>query len=71
MKRRYEFVGGNSAKYYEIAVQDSRVLICFGRIGTGGQTQTKAFPDNAAATAHAEKLIKEKLGKGYVECQPV
>jgi predicted DNA-binding WGR domain protein len=39
----------------------------FGRIGTQGQTQVKAFPDEAAAAKHVAKLIGEKVGKGYRE----
>lgn len=70
MKRRFEFVEGPSAKFYEVEVQDCDVLISFGRIGTGGQSQTKTLAGADAATQHAEKLIREKLGKGYVESQP-
>ena len=38
-----------------------------GKIGTDGQTNVKTLADADAATKHAEKLIKEKTGKGYVE----
>ncbi len=69
MKRRFEFVAGSSAKFYEVEVQNSEVTVRYGRIGTNGQSQTKSFADNAAALHHAEKLVREKLEKGYVECQ--
>jgi predicted DNA-binding WGR domain protein len=39
----------------------------FGRIGTPGQSQTKAFADEAKAKREADSLIAEKLKKGYVE----
>ena len=39
----------------------------FGRIGSEGQSNVKSFPDDAAAQKHADKLILEKTGKGYVE----
>ena len=39
----------------------------FGRIGTNGQTQTKAFTTPDAALREQEKLICSKMGKGYVE----
>jgi predicted DNA-binding WGR domain protein len=39
----------------------------FGRIGTAGQSQTKSFADEASAEREAEKLIGEKLKKGYKE----
>ena len=67
MKRRFEFVGGSSAKFWKVAVTDCEVSVTFGRIGTDGQTQSKNFPNPAAAQQHAGKLIQQKLGKGYVE----
>ncbi|MCY2993880.1 MAG: WGR domain-containing protein [Planctomycetota bacterium] len=66
-KRYFEFVGGNSAKLWELGISGTEVTVRFGRIGTDGQTQVKSFPDPAAATRHAEKLVTAKIGKGYVE----
>ena len=66
-RRYFEFVDGKSSKFWEIAVDGTSVTVRFGRIGTNGQTQTKTFGDSAEASAHAEKLIAEKTGKGYVE----
>ncbi len=66
-KRRFEFVGGSSDKFWDVSVNGSEVEVSFGRTGTNGQTTTKTFPDNAAAEMHAEKLIREKVGKGYCE----
>lgn len=71
MHRRFEFVGGSSAKFWEITVQGSIVTVSFGRLGTAGTAQTKSFGDSAAANGHAEKLIGQKLAKGYVECAAV
>ena len=48
-------------------VNGNQVSVTFGRIGTAGQTQTKQSADLAAATKHANKLIEQKLAKGYVE----
>lgn len=42
-------------------------VVQFGRIGTAGQASTKTFPDEAAAAKFAEKMIREKLAKGYQE----
>jgi DNA ligase-1 len=66
-KRRFEFSEGNSNKFWEIAVNGTEVNVHFGRIGTQGQSNAKSFPDQAAAAMHADKLIQEKTGKGYVE----
>ena len=67
MKRYFEFVGGTSAKFWEVIVSGNEVTVRFGRIGTEGQTQTKTLPDAQAAVKHAEKLIASKTAKGYRE----
>jgi predicted DNA-binding WGR domain protein len=65
--RRFEFVGGTSAKFWEVGQSGPEVTVRFGRLGTNGQTQTKDLGSEAAAELHVYKLIGEKLGKGYVE----
>ena len=67
MKRYFEFVEGSSAKFWEISQSGKDVTVRFGRVGTDGQTQTKTLADAAAATKHAEKLVGEKVKKGYQE----
>jgi predicted DNA-binding WGR domain protein len=68
MRERYfEFIGGNSAKFWAVAASGNQVTVRFGRIGTAGQTQTKELTDAAAAVRHAEKLIVAKAAKGYRE----
>ena len=66
-KHCFEFVGGSSAKFWEIGVSGHDVTVRFGRIGTQGQTQVKTLPDADAAVKHAEKLIASKTEKGYAE----
>jgi len=66
-KRRFEFVDGGSDKFWEISASGTEVTVRFGRNGTNGQTSTKSFPDRDAAEKHAEKLVREKTAKGYVE----
>jgi predicted DNA-binding WGR domain protein len=65
--RRFEFVEGSSSKFWEVSVNGNEVTMRFGRIGSTGQTQTKSFSDQAAPTKQAEKLVSEKLKKGYLE----
>ena len=65
--RRFEFSEGNSNKFWEISVNQAVVTVRFGRIGSTGQSTVKSFADAEAAAKHAEKLIGEKLGKGYHE----
>ncbi len=68
MLRRFEFIAGSSAKFYEVTVDACTVRVRYGRIGTDGQTSAKSFADAAAAQRHADKLVAQKTGKGYVEC---
>ena len=67
MTRRFEFIGGTSAKFWEVTIVGKDVTVRYGRLGTSGQAQAKSFPDDAKAQKHADKLITEKLGKGYRE----
>jgi DNA ligase-1 len=66
-KRYFELVEGTSSKFWEVWVEGSAMLTRYGRIGSGGQTTTKSFADEAAARKAADKLVAEKTGKGYVE----
>ena len=71
MKRHFEFVRGTSSKFWDVSAANCTVTICFGRIGTAGQSQTKDFASPAAAQQHADKMIAEKIRKGYLETVPV
>ena len=66
-KRRFEFVQGTSSKFWEVHVQGSDVYVTYGRIGSTGQSSFKTLESVDAATSHAEKLVREKTGKRYVE----
>lgn len=63
--RRFEFIEGGSRKFWEIGQSGSEMTVRYGRIGTNGQTQTKSFPDEARAAREVEKLVREKVKKGY------
>ncbi len=65
--RRFEFEDGSSQKFWEIEVTESAYMVRYGRIGAKGREQTKTFASEAEAQAAAEKQIKQKLRKGYVE----
>lgn len=73
-KRYFEFTGADSgrgtsasAKFWEVTVDGSALIVRFGKIGAAGQTTRKEFPDSAAAEIEADKLIAQKTKKGYVE----
>lgn len=67
MPRYFEFVGGSSAKFWEITPTNNSVTVRFGRIGTSGQSQTTPMASLDVAQRHAERLIRQKLAKGYIE----
>lgn len=67
MARRFTFQEGTSDKFWEIEVLGTETVVSFGRTGTAGQNQTKDHGTPAAAHAAAQRLIAEKLKKGYAE----
>ncbi|MEQ8191229.1 MAG: WGR domain-containing protein, partial [Candidatus Eremiobacterota bacterium] len=66
-KRTFEFIEGTSSKFWSICGEGTGHTVHFGRIGTEGQKQTKNFSSEEEAEKSYEKLIKEKLKKGYIE----
>ena len=67
MKRELIYMDAKSSKFWNIEQQGSSHTVTYGRIGSQGQTATKNFPTADAASKDAEKLVKEKLAKGYVD----
>jgi predicted DNA-binding WGR domain protein len=65
--RRFECTEGGARKFWQIGHHGSDVTVVFGRIGTQGQTQLKQFASEPRAQREVEKLVAEKLRKGYVE----
>src|SRR5215510_1694290 len=63
------FVGsdGKAHGFWYIELRGSSYTVTFGRVGTGGQTQHKAFDDEDAARKGYDRAIAEKLKKGYKE----
>ncbi|WP_192781318.1 DUF4132 domain-containing protein [Nonomuraea africana] len=66
-ERKLTYVGGGSAKFWQVSQDDTELSIRYGRLGAAGQTQVKSFASAAAAAAAADKLVAEKLRKGYTE----
>lgn len=65
--RWFELADGSSEKFWSIELKGNSHTAKYGRIGADGQTTTKNFADNAKAKASFEKLIEQKVNKGYVE----
>lgn len=66
-RRRFEFHGDSSSKFWEIARTGAEVTTSWGRLGTDGQTKTKRLASETAAQKEVEKQIRDKSGKGYQE----
>src|SRR4051812_15966193 len=65
--RTFDFNDGKSHKFWTIELSGDSFTVTFGKAGTAGQTQTRSFPDAARAQREHDKLVAEKLKKGYAE----
>lgn len=63
---RYELVEGTSKKFWEIALEGASFTTTYGRIGTDGQTTMKEYDSEEKARREHDKLVAEKVKKGYV-----
>ena len=66
-QKTLRYQDGKSDKFWTIMLSGCSHTVTYGRSGTGGQTQTKDFPTVEAALKSYEKLVAEKLKKGYLE----
>jgi predicted DNA-binding WGR domain protein len=62
---RHEFVEGTSSKFWDIKLAGASFTTTFGTIGANGQTQIKKFASPEAAKKEHDKLVAEKVKKGY------
>lgn len=65
--RRFEFIEGNQAKFWQIARRGAVVTTVSGKIGTEGKERVKEFPDYMAAEQEFDRLVRDHLRRGYVE----
>ena len=65
--REFEYADGKSFKFWKIELQDCDVVTQYGRIGSAGQETRKNFASPEKAQKEYDKLVAEKLGKGYFE----
>ena len=68
MKKYFEYTDEVSNKFWQISLKGKQVIITFGRIGIKNPaSQLKKFDSNEEAKKHAERKIREKTNKGYIE----
>jgi uncharacterized protein (TIGR02996 family) len=66
--RTFQYSDAKSHNFWNIEVSGSSFTVTYGKVGAGSQTkQTKRFASPEKARAEADKLIKERLKKGYHE----
>jgi len=65
--RYFELVEGTSSKFWEIVIEGTEVRTRYGKIGTAGQETVKELDSKSEAFKEYDKLVTEKLKKGYQE----
>ncbi|EMP82261.1 WGR domain protein [Leptospira santarosai str. CBC1531] len=69
MKKYLTYQDEGSNKFWSIDVSGSTFTVTFGKVGSSGQSSVKTFDDEQECLKEAEKLLREKLKKGYVEAE--
>ncbi|EMO33460.1 leucine rich repeat protein [Leptospira santarosai str. HAI821] len=69
MKKYLTYQDEGSNKFWSIDVSGSTFTVTFGKVGSSGQSSVKTFHDEQECLKEAEKLLREKLKKGYVEAE--
>jgi predicted DNA-binding WGR domain protein len=65
--RHFELSEDGSNKFWAIYIAGAAYSVRYGKIGTVGHTNSKEFESATAARKDADKLIGQKLKKGYKE----
>lgn len=67
MKKYLKYIDGNSDKFWQIEVTGLEYTVTYGKNGTSGTSQTKKFATDEECLKSAEKILAEKVKKGYSE----
>lgn len=67
MKKHLKYIDGNSDKFWQIEASGLQFTVTYGKNGTSGVSQTKTFATDDECLKNAEKLLAEKIKKGYSE----
>lgn len=70
MARHFEFVEGNSGKFWEVAQSGGTMTTRWRYIRAAGQSRTRTFADEQSAAEAVARLIEQKTDEGYVEKTP-
>ena len=68
VKKYFEYTDAVSNKFWEINLKKNQMIITFGRIGIKNPvSQLRKFDSKEEAKKYAERKIREKTNKGYIE----
>ena len=67
MKRRFIYQDAKSDKFWDIEFEGTTQTVVYGKTGTAGREAVKEFASPEECTKESEKLITQKLKKGYTE----
>jgi predicted DNA-binding WGR domain protein len=67
MQKHLKFIDGTSDKFWQIEASGLQFIVTYGKNGTSGVSQTKVFDTVEECLKVAEKLLAEKVKKGYSE----
>ena len=70
MKRFFINQNDLSDKFWNIEYEGEEQIVHYGKIGTAGREITKKFASEEECQKESEKLIAQKMKKGYVEVSP-
>jgi predicted DNA-binding WGR domain protein/DNA polymerase III delta prime subunit len=63
---RLSYKDDTTNKFWEVGMQENKLVIHYGKTGNKGTMQVKTFEEITEALMEKEKMIAEKLGKGYL-----
>ena len=67
MKRRFIYQDAKSDKFWDIEFEGTTQTVVYGKTGTAGREAVKEFATAEECIKESEKLIAQKLKKGYTE----
>ncbi|WP_316831975.1 DUF6493 family protein [Pedobacter aquatilis] len=67
MKKHLKYIEGSSDKFWQIETSDLSYTVTYGKNGTNGTSQSKYFTTTDECLKAAEKLLNDKIKKGYSE----
>ena len=67
MTNTYRFIDDKSDKFWRIEISGKELMVNYGKTGTNGTYQIKAFDSEALCNKEANKLIASKTKKGYTD----